>query len=149
MDNFHLTLKFLGEIDMKNSIAISNELKLIAEHTGEFSLKINELGNFKGNGCYRVLWLGFGGQIEYLLSLQNKVEDAVFKLGFEKEQRRFSPHITIGQDVVFSDGFESVKSCIEIKQLPEIRVDRLCLYKSEQIGSKRVYTAISEAKLQI
>jgi 2'-5' RNA ligase len=68
-------------------------------------------------------------------------------LGFPKEKRKFVPHITIAQDVIFKCDFSIIKEAIGAPDIGKIPVDRLYLFKSEQIENKRVYTKISEYEL--
>jgi 2'-5' RNA ligase len=148
IDNFHLTLKFLGETDMKTAGRISETMKELCGSVPKFDLKISGLGNFPGNGCLRVVWLGLGGDVDKLISFQAEIDQSLGQLGFQREKRGYSPHITMGQDVVFHTEFERIKELTGLKSFPEMTVDMVCLFKSEQIGKKRVYTVVDEFKLQ-
>lgn len=144
VDNFHLTLKFLDEIDFKTAGKISDELGKISGGTDSFKLRISDMGMFQGRGCIRVLWLGVGGELEKLHRLQAEIDSKLESLGVEREKRGFTPHVTIGQDIVFSEEFRIIKSTVDFSILPEIIVDRIYLFKSEQIENKRVYTPVKE-----
>lgn len=94
--NFHLTLKFLGDVEKEQLPEIIDELRQTFAPYSPFSLRL------KGNGVFpmwsraRVLWIG----MEYddtLLYLQKDVESRLELLGFEKENREFKPHLTIGR----------------------------------------------------
>lgn len=143
-DNFHLTLKFLGEINPGKADEINRELDEIRAKTGVFRLRINELGYFPGKDCMRVLWLGLGGDLDKLNALQAAIEAGMSKLGFEKEKRRYIPHITIAQDVRLERDFEEIRKIFHRRTFDEIIADKVYLVKSEQIGQKRVYTPIAE-----
>jgi len=144
IDNFHLTLKFLDEVEPPAVKEIDELLKTISGSTGRFTLKISELGNFPGNGCLRVLWLGLGGELDRLRRLQGRIDSELQKLGFSIEKRGYTPHVTIGQDIRFDKDFESIKAGVNFRHMPEIHVDRIYLFKSEQLGNKRVYTPVRE-----
>lgn len=148
IDNFHLTLKFLDEIDLRQAAKIKEKLDEICSHTSGFKLQVSDLGFFPGKGCLRVLWLSFCGEMDKLDKLQAEIEAGLLETGFETEKRPYKPHITIGQDVIFSRDFEEIKEEINVKSLPDIWVDRLYLFKSEQIGKKRVYTPMQEYHLK-
>jgi len=148
VDNFHLTLKFLDEIDLKKASQIGKELEEICSRTERFSLRVSEMGNFPGRDSIRVLWLGLKGDIDRLNNLQNKIDSSMQNLGFESEKRGFKPHVTIGQDLIFDIGFDELKGLVDFKGYPEIAADRVYLFKSEQIGKKRVYTPINQYALQ-
>ncbi len=144
VDNFHLTLKFLNEVDIVQVKEISKRLESICNNSRRFSLKISELGYFPGRDNIRVLWLGLNGDMNSLGKIYEDIEDNLQPLGFPKEKRKYSPHVTIAQDIVFEKEFHEIKSLVKLEEFPEVDVDRIFLFKSEQIGNKRVYTPINE-----
>ncbi len=146
--NFHLTLKFLDEIDLKKVSEISDKMREICAGTEKFKLGISELGNFPGKECLRVLWLGIGGELDRLNSFQNKIDAALEGMGFRKENRSYTPHITIGQDVVFYTEFGKIKELAGVSRMPEFLVEKAYLFKSEQVGGRRIYTPVNEFKLK-
>lgn len=139
-DNFHITLKFLGDIRQSQALEICRILKDICSRTSCFSLNISEIGNFPGNGCISVLWLGLGGELKKLNRLQKEIDLNLEGQGFKREGRAYKPHITIGQDILFKEPFENIKAGTQLNAFPWINVDRVILFRSEQILNKRVYT---------
>ncbi len=148
IDNFHLTLKFLGEIPDSQVKDICNVIDELCSISEPFTLNISELGMFRGSGNIRVLWLGVGGQTDRLLKLQTKLDMMIETLGFEREKRPFTPHITIGQDIVFGRDFDEMKRYFMPERFEKINVDKVFLVKSEQIGNKRVYTPVYGSSLR-
>ncbi len=108
-DNFHLTLKFLDDIDEKQQKQIEAALSDICFHRDSFCLEVSELGIFKGRDNIRVLWLGLTGELKPLQSLAGDIEKALVPVGFPAEKRPYVPHITIGQDIVFERPFDQVR----------------------------------------
>lgn len=147
-DNFHLTLKFLGEIDNTLQTKIAGELERLCKTKERFKLRIAELGAFQGRGNIRVLWLGLGGDLEKLYDIQKTIDLKLEALGFEREKRPFTPHVTIGQDICFNQQFEEIQKIADIKRFSVIEVNSILLFKSEQIGNRRVYTPINELNLK-
>ncbi len=143
-DNFHLTLKFLDEIDGKQQRQIEEALNDICMRQDSFRLEVSELGTFKGRDSIRVLWLGLTGELKPLQSLAGDIEKALIPLGFPAEKRPYVPHITIGQDIVFERPFEQVRDSVGRIGFGPMKIEKLTLFKSEQIQNKRVYTKISE-----
>lgn len=143
-DNFHLTLKFLDEIDMEQQKRIDEALTLICGQQAAFSLKVSELGIFKGRDNIRVLWLGLTGDVKPLQDLSCSIEKALAPIGFLPEKRPYTPHITIGQDIVFESPFDQIRDSIGHINFGPMKIEKLTLFKSEQIQNKRVYTKISE-----
>jgi 2'-5' RNA ligase len=94
--NLHLTLKFLGAaVPLQKIPRLQLELTKIAEATVPFELEALGLGGFPGLKHPQVLWVGFRG--DALQELAARVDDAASQCGFEREQRAFNGHLTIGR----------------------------------------------------
>jgi len=146
--NFHLTLKFLAEITMDQKKSLDAALAEICASHSPFMLDISEIGIFPGKGLVRVLWLGLGGDTNALGKLAAEIDNCTSSLGFPAEARRYTPHITIGQDVVFDRPFDEIKTLVGNPSWGPVMVNSVELFRSEQIGNKRVYTKISEYGLK-
>jgi len=144
IDNFHLTLKFLDDINMNQRLKIDNELKEMCSTIKPFNLNIKDIGIFEGRDSIRVLWLGLGGDTEELVLLHERIDEILTPIGFIPEKRPYRPHITIGQDIVFECDFQQIRDSIGEFNLDPVVVNRLYLFKSEQIANKRVYTKVSD-----
>jgi 2'-5' RNA ligase len=96
--NIHITLKFLGEIKQDLLNNVKSSLKSITEVIQPFEIKMGGSGAFPNQKRPRVIWLGLKSQ-EYnkLLGIYEWIENKLVLLGFEKEQRRFTPHLTVGR----------------------------------------------------
>ncbi|OYT37766.1 RNA 2',3'-cyclic phosphodiesterase [Candidatus Pacearchaeota archaeon ex4484_31] len=92
-ENFHITLKFLGNIDEEKVKEISKTLKDL--HFKPFKLKLCNLGVFPSEKFVRVIWIGVKPK-EKLLELQKRIDDCLATIGFKKE-KRFEGHITIAR----------------------------------------------------
>jgi len=96
--NIHLTLKFLGEIDSKRVNSVKECLYPIGNEFPPFNLSISGSGCFPNKKRPRVFWLGMEqGKDNPLFGVNKWIENQLSKLGFEKEKRRFSPHLTLGR----------------------------------------------------
>ncbi|MEZ0536941.1 RNA 2',3'-cyclic phosphodiesterase [Caldicellulosiruptoraceae bacterium PP1] len=148
IDNFHLTLKFLGEIEIESINKIHNILSEILLNTKGFTLQIDSCAYFKGNGNLRVVYLKPSKNLDKLFDLYNKIENAMYELGFEKEKRPYTPHITIAQDVVLKDDFQLFRNFIENKFFEQIEIDKIILFDSKEVNKKRIYTPIFTISLE-
>ncbi len=146
-DNFHITLKFLPEVTVEQKSMIDHIMTEICSSFTPFELSLTEPGTFGGRDSIRVLWLGVSGNTIRLHSLQNEIELALLSMGFPRESRKYNPHITIGQDIIFEESFEKVSKYVGHFEFEPIRVKDLYLFKSEQIQNKRIYTKISRYEL--
>ena len=96
-EGIHLTLKFMGDIHAEMAERVLAVLPPVAARFAPFELSISGLGVFPNPRRPRVLWAGVHGDLETLSALQMAVDDAVGELGLPKEQRAFSPHLTLGR----------------------------------------------------
>ncbi len=96
-ESMHLTLKFLGEIDETRAAAVTDALGAVCAGGTSFPLACRGTGIFPpGSKSPRVLWVGVEAGPELGL-LQEEIEAACGRLGFERETRPFKPHLTLGR----------------------------------------------------
>ena len=91
----HLTLKFLGYVDPAKIPEITEALAAAAKDQSGVSIHARDCGFFPSARRPNVLWAGVDAP--GLMPLQQEVEEAMAKLGFEKENRAFSPHLTLAR----------------------------------------------------
>jgi len=148
MESLHITLKFLGSINPNKLEDIKNTLNEVAKRHAPFKLKPDSLGTFPEKGNIRVLWLSLvdGKNIE---NLAKDVEDSLTLLGFPKEKRPFTPHLTLARArrnekrKIFLEDFQVKKI-----SFPYFRVDHFTFYKSELRPEGPLYTKIFEFRLK-
>jgi len=144
IENLHITLKFLGEVEEKDIENIKEKLKNCAENFEIFDVEIKGIGVFPSEKRVRVLWIGAEDE-GYLKKLNNKIEEALTKFGFEKE-KDFVGHITVAR-------FKSVPNLNFIKEISEkykeflfgkFKVDRFNLYESKLTPEGPIYKVIAK-----
>ena len=96
-DGVHLTLKFLGNVDSSRVPALTDALDAVGEGAVPFALHLRDVGVFPDRRSPRVLWAGVSGDTEALAALARRVDDACANVGFPREQRPFSPHLTLAR----------------------------------------------------
>ncbi|AAL64840.1 RNA 2',3'-cyclic phosphodiesterase [Pyrobaculum aerophilum] len=94
-ENLHITLRFLGEIPQSRVDSIIKALASVKFN--KFMIKLAELGVFPDLSRPRVLWIGVSQGAEELTKLANIVRETVDKYAEHKEDREFTPHLTIGR----------------------------------------------------
>src|SRR5512141_2706329 len=92
--NVHLTLKFLGDVSPSGIELIKQMLHAEAAQFTAFVIHVEGLGCYPSPRRPRVLWVGLKAPAE-LTSLQRAIDGAATRLGYESEEREFSPHLTI------------------------------------------------------
>jgi 2'-5' RNA ligase len=95
--NIHLTIKFLGDVEAARLEAVSKGVERAARSVAAFEVEAGGAGCFPSAKNPRVLWIGLTGRTDALKQLRDAVEDELFREGFPREQKRFSPHLTIGR----------------------------------------------------
>jgi 2'-5' RNA ligase len=92
-DQLHLTLRFIGEVDGRDAVAVDDALSLI--EAPRFSLALKDVGEFGGKTPHAV-WAGVRDK-EPVAFLQRKIETALQRAGLPAEQRKFVPHVTLAR----------------------------------------------------
>lgn len=152
IQNMHLTLKFLGNIPNNHVDFLKQMLTQTADSHSAFDLQIGGIGSFPNAKLPRVLWLGIHAAAE-LMSIQRDVDAGASRLGYEKEARAFSPHLTLGrvrQNIQPSD-LQKIRSTFDTFQLgkiPSARVDSVHLYQSELNSEGSIYTKLFSVSLK-
>jgi RNA 2',3'-cyclic 3'-phosphodiesterase len=93
----HLTLRFLGEVRQDQLAPLKTALLPLSDRHAPFQLVLSDLGCFPNLRAPRVIWLGLGGDLGRLSSLQSDVQQACAGFGDAQDDRPFSPHLTIGR----------------------------------------------------
>jgi len=149
----HLTLKFLGDVEPAQIAPIQDALRKAAGRVAPFSFELKGLGCFPHAGRPRVIWAGVNEPTRTLDTLHKTVDIALHELGFEREGRAFSPHLTLGR--VRNEAPREARR--EIGQIVEsTRLDTVCrqdvasihLFKSDLRPGGAVYTSLAELSLR-
>lgn len=90
----HITLKFLGETDPAQLKELIKQLNTVDKPP--FGFAINGLGYFPEGDHPRVIWAGIEDESP-IVELHRSIEKACRKAGFDREDRPFKPHITLGK----------------------------------------------------
>jgi len=148
-ENFHLTLKFLGEAPDAQLDDIKAALDLVALSRAPFEMELRGMGCFPERGAPRVVWVGSGAGRDGLTVVASDVEDAMEDLGFPRERREFAAHLTIGR-VRSSRGAERLRRLVDAEAdagFGRCAVDEIRLYKSTLASGGSIYELMHAAKL--
>lgn len=134
---FHITLKFLREIDEKKV----GEIKKVIDSVQfePYEMKTTSIGAFPNESHVRTIWLSATDNGE-TKRIQAELEEKLVGLGFEKEKRKFESHITLGR-VKFVEDKEKLKKVIGNLKVEEtkFKVEKLLLIKSELTPEGPIY----------
>jgi 2'-5' RNA ligase len=96
-DNVHLTLKFLDEIEADQVGPLVEAIERASIGVPPFDLALGGFGVFPNPRRARVFWIGIESGAEALRGLAQAIDDRVRKLGFPREKRAFSAHLTLAR----------------------------------------------------
>ncbi len=147
--NFHVTLKFLGDVTPKKLSVVQSALDELAAGYAAFDLSVAGVGVFPTPRRPRVIWVGVEDGREQLEALASGVEQGLVRTGFEKEQKPFRSHITIGRvkESKPIEGLVEGLQDIDAQELGSQRVDSVVLMESVLQSGGPIYTPLSVHKL--
>lgn len=91
-ESLHITLKFIGEQPLDRVEAITERLRRVDGNA--FEIRCAGYGFFPTAKAPRVFWIGIQGQ---LAALAESIDMATSELGIPREDRPFSPHLTLAR----------------------------------------------------
>ncbi|MBU6419571.1 MAG: RNA 2',3'-cyclic phosphodiesterase [Proteobacteria bacterium] len=144
-DNFHLTLRFIGEANRLEAEEI--DLALASLRGRGFFFSLSGLGWFEKNGRVNTLYAGVERN-EDLARLQAKVGTALHRVGLAPEKRRFTPHVTLARmDQPVTPALTSFVQANNLYRSAPIRADNVTLFSSFLGKDQPTYTPEAEYAL--
>jgi len=146
--NIHLTLKFLGETDSKLLDKVKSATAAAAKGLGAFDITLSGCGAFPNLRAPKVFWVGIVDDKMRLRTLAQQIDSNMVELGYERESRPFSPHLTLGR-VKEPERLELIKDAFgKAKFAPQpLAVKAIYLIESRLRPSGPVYTDVAEFPL--
>lgn len=147
VENIHITLKFLGDIEDHQVGEVSRVIRDISFEPFEFT--VEGVGVFPNMKRPKTIWAGISSGVSELANLFNVVNGGLMKLGFEKDKRRFHPHLTIarvrgGQN---RDSLVDALLGFEEMEFGKVQVDRIYLKKSVLTPRGPIHSTLAESTL--
>lgn len=144
----HLTLKFLGNIPSKRVAEITEAMGKAVQGISPFRLEISGLGAFPSLKQARVLWVGIGGELDQLSTLQQNIDSVLAALGFAREERPFVPHLTLarvreGASLPERRSFGELVGSAAFEDKYPIEVEAVRLMRSQLTPAGALYTCLS------
>jgi 2'-5' RNA ligase len=151
-EGIHLTLKFLGNVNTYNLDAIIKAMQESVKGISPFQLQLKGVGAFPNLRRVQIVWVGLAGDLEQLKTLQSALESSLVSLGFPKENRGFTPHLTLARlrDTATLQQRQTIGDIIakaEIESNLLIKVESLSLMRSQLTRSGAIYSCLSSVHL--
>jgi 2'-5' RNA ligase len=137
-DNLHLTVRFIGSVEMQVVESVADVLA--RRPLPGFDVDLGDLGTFGRGRAARVVWLGLRAGAEGAIALAAQVEEACTRAGLPGESRPYQPHLTLAR--------ARLREGARLPALPAVprilpwRADRLLLYSSRVARTGAVYEPI-------
>ncbi|MCC6672408.1 MAG: RNA 2',3'-cyclic phosphodiesterase [Planctomycetes bacterium] len=142
----HVTLRFLGDLDEAWVARVRDALReLPGRHP--LRLHLDGLGRFPPRGAPRVVWAGLSGDAAGLVSLAERVEEAMTGLGLAPEAKAFVPHVTLLRVKDPRARLPDLEPLAARLERAPFVLERFGLYRSTLTPEGPVYAAIEEFPL--
>ena len=142
MDQIHLTLRFLGQVDPRGLEDLAARLREPASGCRTARIALGPLGMFPAKGAPRVLWVGVALNDE-LLALQRVCEREAVAIGLPPERKPYRPHVTLARwrGNARRNELPAMDFCRAI-------LDRIVVLESRLLASGAVHTPRVEHEFQ-
>jgi len=148
-EGWHATIKFLGDVDTERARAIAGQVEAVAATVEPFETRATGVTTFpQGSRKPSVVVVNLSDDGRFS-ELARRVDEALVREGFEREQRRFHPHVTFGRvrDARGWRRFEPTVEALGDRSFGSGRVDALTLFSSKLGDGPARYDAIAAATL--
>lgn len=147
--NLHYNLKFLGEVTEGDVNKVKAVLDRIVPQHRSFDLHVTGMGAFPQVTYAKVVWLGAKEGAQQLTALAESIELALADTGFRREEKSFTPHLTLARITGGQHKHELItllkdESDIDIGTM---RIDEITLFRSQLTPEGPIYMPIHSVKL--
>lgn len=132
-ENFHITLRFIGESD--DVYALTSAMRLAVRGARSMRLRLCAYGFFAAGGG-RTGFVSLAGDMDELRRLHETLEGALMEHGFARGRGRFAPHVTLGRNMAVPEGL-----AVYVEPVP-FTADSLVLFESRAAGGRMQYTPL-------
>ena len=147
-ENMHLTLKFLGDTDEGLIDEIEKIIKSSIINIQPFEIILKNVGVFPNQNYIKVVWIGVENA-ELLKKIAETIDSNLNNLGYEKEKRSFSLHLTIAR-IKSAKNKERLIQLInkyENTEFQKIKVNKIILKKSFLTPKGPIYSNLKEIEI--
>lgn len=148
-DDYHLTLKFLGDVRPELHERVTETMRRVATATAPFELRLGGFGAFPTIRKPQIIWAGAEASPE-LRCLKQDLEWGLAAHGFDRETRAFHPHLTLGR-AGKADGagaFRGLDDLVaELDYEASVSIHGVDLMRSQLSRSGSRYSVLSTTKL--
>ena len=147
-ENLHFNLKFIGDTEEKRIDEIKKALNDVSSKTKAFKITIDKIGVFPSWDYIKIIWIGMKEGSEDMKRLAELTDSSLHEIGFEKDGRKFVPHLTLGR-VKSKRNKEKLASLLKIlkSDIGSMEVSEIILYESVLGAEGPTYKKLHVSKL--
>jgi len=146
-ENLHLTLKFLGDTPDTLVQEVEDAIYESCQGIEPFKMAIQGVGCFPTKQRPRAYWAGLT-KSKSLETLQTNIAERIEALGFEPEEKKFVPHLTVARikEPIGKERMTQAFLNFELRSAPFV-VDRVSLVQSTLRQEGPIYTVLKDYSL--
>jgi 2'-5' RNA ligase len=146
--NIHITLKFLGNVNIDKIEKIKKAIKETADKFSRFEYEINgKINAFPSPGNARVIFLEIGSGGERISEIYKQLEDNLERIKIGKEKREFFPHITIAR-IKDKKNMKHLISEYKLDKIERLDCSNITLFESQLKPHGAEYSILGEFGLK-
>ncbi len=149
IQNLHITLQFIGNVEESKRINLLYNLEDISKEFSPFTVAYDGVGAFPNTSKPRILWIGISKGANSLKALANKIVRANAKSGIIPETKPFYPHVSICriQEITSNKIYPFMRKHKDVFFLEE-EITKIALVKSSLTSIGPIYTIVEEFYLK-
>ncbi len=146
-ENLHFTFRFLGDVFSSSVYELGKSIKNSVSCLSSREVVLKGLGVFPDVKTARVLWVGVEGD---LADIKTAVDGALEPFSFEKEKRKFRPHVTLMRikKLRHRTKFSYFLSKMSDKEFLEMEVRQISLIESVLTSEGPLYKPLKVVDLR-
>ena len=147
VENLHITVKFLGQIDETKIAALAEDLARAVAPLPRFRLELRGMGAFPSPRKANVVWAGLEEGARALKAVAEAVDGVGDRFGFPREQRPFTGHVTVGRSKGRGVDARAALDAFAGRAFGATTVEEVHVYESRLGGEGSTYVLRSRAAL--
>lgn len=147
-ENLHYTVRFMGELGESGLARVTQAARGAVVGHRRFEAALGPVGGFPNAQRARVLWLGLSEGAEALAAVAQAVEQALRGYGFDRADRAFTSHLTIGRVRARNQDWSQRLAGVSAEASPRFAVDRVSVVQSTLSPKGSIYQVRAEAMLE-
>ncbi|MDD5191149.1 MAG: RNA 2',3'-cyclic phosphodiesterase [Dehalococcoidales bacterium] len=148
----HITLKFLGEVSQELIPDIEQSMEDAAQQSHPFQLGVSGTGAFPNLNRPELIWVGVNGEMDKLNALQKNIDINMEMLGFPREKKPYTPHLTLARVRIEAPDFDRQRlgkllAATSFTSALAVKVTGVHLIKSQLTPTGPIYTVMKTSRL--